>query len=66
MSFSKFIDYLFGFYNRSGFYTSMASRKEIEAALIEHVTKSELDYIGDSYDREKVSEILLTQGLLTK
>ena len=44
----------------------MESRKEIEAALIEHVTKSELDYIGDSYDREKVSEILLTQGLLTK
>ena len=44
----------------------MASRKEIEAALIEHVTKSELDYIGDSYDREKVSEILLAQGLLTK
>jgi len=61
---AEFHSYVFKFYGRGGVYPMGATLKEIASAtkiLIDELTATEKEFVGDSIDRELVRDILISE-----
>lgn len=61
---AEFHRYVYDFYGRGGVYPMGATFGEIEQAtqlLIDELTATEKEFVGDSIDRELVRDILISE-----
>ena len=61
---AEFHDYVFQFYGFGGVYPMDATLEEIESAtkiLIDELTATGKEFVGDSIDRELVRDILISE-----
>lgn len=56
----EFIDYVLSFYGKGGLYDIGATEEEVKTALnIRLKIRQDIEFDGDSYDREIVRDIIL-------
>ena len=65
MNKKDFINYFFGFYGSGGLYNSFfpkgITKKDIAGALEIRLKNKKVGFVGDSFDRELVRDIMLYQ-----
>ena len=54
-----FVVYVEGFYGKGGIYDMGATSKQILEATQQYISKGEIEFCGDSLDREKVRDIMI-------
>lgn len=60
MNRNEFINYVLKFYGTGGIYDFGATKEDVEHALdIRLINHADLDFVGDSVDRELVRDIML-------
>jgi hypothetical protein len=55
----EFVDYVLSFYGVGGLYDYKFTKEEVETATLMHFEKVKSDFVGDSFDREYVRDIVL-------
>jgi len=56
-----FVVYVEEFYGKGGIYDMGATSKQILEATQQYISKGEIEFCGDSLDREKVRDIMIEQ-----
>ena len=56
-----FVVYVEGFYGKGGIYDMGATSKQILEATQQYISTGEMEFCGDSLDREKVRDIMIEQ-----
>ena len=60
--FNEFVDYVYDFYGKNGIYDMGATRDNITTATIDYVSSDDsLPFYGDSLDRERVRDIMISK-----
>ena len=61
----EFINYVYDFYGKNGIYDMGATRDNITTATIDYISsllsKQEYKFCGDSLDRERVRDIMISK-----
>ena len=62
---NEFINYVYDFYGKNGIYDMGATRDNITTATIDYISsllsKQEYKFCGDSLDRERVRDIMISK-----
>jgi hypothetical protein len=58
-AYEGFIEYVLGFYGSEGVYPMGAKVSHVVWALEELLSREDYDFAGDSFDREKVRDIMI-------
>ena len=61
----EFVDYVLDFYGPNGVYPMGATNEQVEKALDIYLKNPETDYAADSFDRENIRDILISEFGLT-